>query len=58
MKMLVSVLVDLAACVAAGDKTYVMQPLDGKTGPEVALVLIQGASCDPTSYKPFAQAIQ
>lgn len=58
MTMFRALLVGLAACMAAGDNTYVMQPLDGKTGPEVAVVLIQGASCDPASYKPFAQAIQ
>ena len=47
-----------AGLAAAGDDTYFMQPPTGKSGPEIALVLIQGAKCPPAAYKSLAGAIQ
>lgn len=43
---------------AAGDDTFFLKPLGDKTGPELALVLIEGATCPVAGYKPLVEAIQ
>ena len=51
-----------AAALAYGgfgsDDSYFVPPVAGKTGPEMAVMLIQGASCVPGAYKPFVAALQ
>ena len=44
------------AAAAAGDDTFFLKP--NKTGVDLALVIIQGASCPPGGYRPVAEAIQ
>lgn len=56
------------ACLAAAsvlalaaDESFFLPPLHDKMaveGPETALVLIQGASCPVTGYRPLAEALQ
>ena len=48
----------LVAAIAAADESFFLRPPPNKTGPAVALVLIQGASCPPSGYRPVAEAIQ
>jgi len=55
--MMTQLLVGLAAAIASDD-TFFIPPLPGKTGPVVALVQIQGASCPPAAYKPMLAALQ
>ena len=44
---------------AAADTTFFLKPLEGKTdGPELALVLIQGATCPTEGYRGLAEALQ
>lgn len=46
-------------CWATADSTFFLKPLEGKAdGPELALVLIQGASCPVVGYRPLAEALQ
>eukprot|EP00931_Biecheleriopsis_adriatica_P066218 TRINITY_DN40617_c0_g1_i1.p1 TRINITY_DN40617_c0_g1~~TRINITY_DN40617_c0_g1_i1.p1 ORF type:complete len:568 (-),score=118.73 TRINITY_DN40617_c0_g1_i1:93-1796(-) len=48
----------LLACAAA-DSSFFLAPLEEKvSGPELALVLIQGATCPVGGYRPLAEAIQ
>lgn len=51
------ILLSLAAA-ALGDKSYVLKPVKDGDGDEIALVLIQGAQCDPNAYRPLAEKIQ
>ena len=44
--------------LAASDKHYFLPPPAGKTGPEISLIFIQGASCPPDGYRPLGAAIQ
>jgi len=44
--------------LACADDSYYLPPLEGKQGPEVALILIQGASSPVAGYKPVGLAIQ
>jgi hypothetical protein len=56
-KLMRQLFVGLAIAVASDD-TYFLPALQGKTGPVVAFVQIQGASCPPAAYKPMLNAIQ
>mmetsp|Transcript_16422 Transcript_16422/g.30967 ORF Transcript_16422/g.30967 Transcript_16422/m.30967 type:complete len:559 (+) Transcript_16422:38-1714(+) len=44
--------------LAAADDSFFLPPLEGKQGPEIALIMIQGASSPVVGYKPVAEAIQ
>lgn len=42
----------------SADDTFIFEPPSGKTGPAVALLLVQGASSPINGYKPVAKALQ
>merc|ERR1719158_1650876 len=48
----------LASAPASADDSYIGKPLSGKTGNDIALVVIQGASSPPGGYKPVVDQIQ
>lgn len=48
----------ISVAVASGDKSFFVPPAAGKSGPDMAVMLIQGASCAPEAYKPFIAALQ
>jgi len=49
----------LASVLFGVSGTFFLKPLEGKTdGPELALVLIQGATCPAEGYRPLAEALQ
>jgi pimeloyl-ACP methyl ester carboxylesterase len=53
-----AILCSLFAALAAGDDTFFLKPAAGKSGEEIAVVIIQGASCPPGGYQPLGEAIQ
>jgi len=58
MMRLTCIAAALLGCVAA-DSSFFLKPLEDKSGgPELALVLIQGATCPVEGYRPLAEAIQ
>jgi hypothetical protein len=48
----------LSAVVAAAmANTVILQP-ESKDGTHVAIIMINGASCDPTAYEPLMKEVQ
>ena len=58
MKVSLVGLLAAAAVMVSADDTFIMKPLPGKTGGDIALMMIQGAQCPPGGYKPLLAKIQ
>ena len=55
---MIRILISAVLLLAHGDDSFFLPPLEGKQGPELALILVQGASSPVTGYKPVGEAIQ
>ena len=56
-RLLVGTLLSLLS-LSGAEESFFLPPLEGKQGPEVALILVQGASSPVEGYKPVGEAIQ